>query len=171
MPGLMTGAEQPENRQQQRDKNTVGPLRPHFEIRHSVSGADEEQQRHHRQHRPRQRIKAKPSARRDQRRIHEQPKHQHDMHETNDRQQPGSSSVARPEGRQGRSHQGHDNEEEGFHSRSVVSLRVSSESKARWMRSMMMPMTNTPTVTSSRMPDSTSNGIEWMSKRPKSKMP
>ena len=72
------------------------------------------------------------------------------MHEADGRQQPGPGAIARPEGRERRSHQGHDDEEEFFHSRSAVSFRVSSESNARWMRSTMMPMTNTPTVRSSR---------------------
>src|ERR1017187_10561397 len=156
----MSGAEQAEHREQHRDEHAVRPFRPDAKIRDSISGADEEQQRHRWQHRPRQRIKAEPGARSDHGRIDEQPKRQHDMHEADDRQQPGPGAVARPKGRQRCSQQGHDNKEEGNHSRRVVSLRVSSESKARWMRSTMMPMMNTPPGTSSRMPDSTSNGVE-----------
>src|SRR4030095_7916200 len=98
--------------------------------------------------------------------MDEQPENQHNMHKAKDWQQPGAGAVVRPLGGNGRSRQGHKNEEEWVHARRVVSLRVSSESKARWMRSTMMPITNTPTVTSRRMPDSTSNGVEWMSKRP-----
>src|ERR1017187_596063 len=162
----MSGAEQAEHREQHRDEHAVRPFRPDAKIRDSISGADEEQQRHHWQYRPRQRIKAEPGARSDHGRTDEQPKRQHHMRKADDRQQPGPGAVVWPYGRQRRSRQGHDYEQKGFHSRRVVSLRVSSESKARWMRSTMMPMTNTPTVTSSRIPDSTSNGVEWMSKRP-----
>ena len=100
-------------------------------------------------------------------RIEEQPERQQRMR----RRRPTGSSQGRvrllgQSDRQRRRRQRHDDEEQFFHSRSAVSLRVSSESNARWMRSTMMPMTNTPTVRSSRMPASTSSGVEWMSSRP-----
>ncbi len=166
MPGLMSGAQQAQDRQQRRDKHAVGPLWSHPKVGNPISGTDEKQQRHHRQHRPREGIEGQPCVRRNRGRIQEQPKYQREMHEAEGRQQPGPGAIARPQGRERRSHQGHNDEKESFHSRSVVSLRVSSESKARWMRSTMMPMTNTPTVRSSRMPASTSRGIEWISSRP-----
>ena len=97
----------------------------------------------------------------------QQPKRQERMREPGRRQKPRARAVVRPEGRHGRRHQRHEDQKQFIHSRSTVSFRVSSESNARWMRSTMMPVTNTATVRSSRMPPSTSNGVEWISSRPK----
>ena len=167
MAGLMACAHQTQDCQQRRDKNAIGPLGAHLEVGDAIPCADEKQQRHRRQNRPRQGIETQPRIRCDRWRIDEHPERQQRVENPGSQQQPGSCAIARPEQRHRRRHKGHDDEEEGFHSRSTVSLRVSSESKARWMRSTMMPMMKTPTVRSSSTPASTSSGIALMISRPK----
>jgi hypothetical protein len=56
--------------------------------------------------RARQGIEVQPCVRRNRGRIQEQPEYQREMHEADGGQQPGSGAIARPEGRERRSHQG-----------------------------------------------------------------
>ena len=147
------GAHQPSTASKRGHEHAVRPLGAHPQVRHAVGRADQEQQRHRRQHRPRQRIEAQPRIGRDRR---ADASSSHSASAACTSPAAGSSQGrVRSLGQSGREHrrrQGHDDEEQFVHSRSTVSLRVSSESNARWMRSTMMPMTNTATVRSSRMP-------------------
>src|SRR5690606_13072980 len=102
----------------------------------------------------------------DRRGVDEERAGQHGVPEAEHGQEEGPRGVAPPDGREDGAQGGKEDEQEGRHSRSTVSLRVSRESKARWMRSTMIPITNTPTVRSRSTPASTSRGMDSIRRRP-----
>lgn len=165
MPGLMPGAQEPQDQQQGRYKDSV-VLILESQIAHRIAGAGEKKQGHAGQDGARQGIKGQPGQR-----VHGHGFRQE--HETQDRvgqsdrgQEQWAALPVWPKRGQRGPEQRDDDEQVCVHSCSAVSLRVSRESKALWMRSTMMPMTKMPTVTSSRMPNSTRIGVDLTSSRP-----
>jgi hypothetical protein len=164
---LEAGAEQTEHREHQRDEHAVGTFGAHGEVGNAVGGADEEEQGNGGQQGPRERIESEPRFGGEGGRMHEHPEDEDGMEEAGGGQQPRARALARPDGGEGGGGERKEDEQQCVHSRSTVSLRVSRESNARWMRSTMMPMTKTPTTRSRRMPDSTRSGVDLISRRPK----
>ena len=166
VPGLMASAQQPQQSQECRHKHPVRPLRADAQVGHAIDGAHQKEQRNGGEHGAGERIKAEPRRRSDDGRVHQHPKNQRRVQSGKNRQQQGPGAFLRPGRRHNSPHQRNKDQQQFVHSRSTLSLRVSSESNARWMRSTMMPMTNTAAIRSRRMPDSTSSGVEWIRSMP-----